>query len=49
MTRRITDDIPGWGVLFRGLVGDGSVSVSIVSVTVFSSYMTCHTKNLVFN
>lgn len=41
MTRRITDDIPGWGSLFHGLVGDGSVSVSIV----FSSYMTHHTKN----
>ncbi|KAJ1427143.1 Solute carrier family 13 [Sesbania bispinosa] len=27
MTRRITDDIPGWGSLFHGLVGDGSVSV----------------------
>ncbi|WVY94213.1 hypothetical protein V8G54_033301 [Vigna mungo] len=26
MTRRITDDIPGWGSLFHGLVGDGSVS-----------------------
>jgi sodium-dependent dicarboxylate transporter 2/3/5 len=29
MTRRISDDIPGWGVLFHGLVGDGSISVSI--------------------
>jgi len=28
MTRRITDDIPGWGTFFHGLVGDGSVSVS---------------------
>ncbi|XP_061339841.1 tonoplast dicarboxylate transporter-like [Gastrolobium bilobum] len=27
MTRRITDDIPGWGAFFHGLVGDGSVSV----------------------
>lgn len=27
MTRRITDDIPGWGSFFHGLVGDGSVSV----------------------
>lgn len=30
MTRRITDDIPGWGSLFHDLVGDGSVSVSTV-------------------
>lgn len=29
MTRSISDDLPGWGVLFRGLVGDGSISVSI--------------------
>ncbi|XP_014517146.1 tonoplast dicarboxylate transporter [Vigna radiata var. radiata] len=34
MTRRITDDIPGWGVLFHGLVGDGSVSV-MVAVLLF--------------
>ncbi|WJX27263.1 hypothetical protein P8452_16102 [Trifolium repens] len=27
MTRRISDDLPGWGVLFHGLVGDGSISV----------------------
>ncbi|KAJ1428681.1 Solute carrier family 13 [Sesbania bispinosa] len=27
MTRRISDDFPGWGVLFHGLVGDGSISV----------------------
>lgn len=32
MTRRITDDIPGWGALFDGLVGDGSVSVSSLSL-----------------
>lgn len=35
MTRRITDDIPGWGSLFHGLVGDGSVSVSTVSAIDF--------------
>ncbi|KAF7803836.1 tonoplast dicarboxylate transporter [Senna tora] len=29
MTRRITDDIPGWGALFQGRVGDGSVSIMI--------------------
>ncbi|BAT87535.1 hypothetical protein LR48_Vigan09g197800 [Vigna angularis] len=34
MTRRITDDIPGWGSLFHGLVGDGSVSV-MVAVLLF--------------
>ncbi|XP_027332121.1 tonoplast dicarboxylate transporter-like [Abrus precatorius] len=34
MTRRITDDIPGWGALFHGLVGDGSVSV-MVAVLLF--------------
>nr|AYM26550.1 tonoplast dicarboxylate transporter [Leucaena leucocephala] len=34
MTRRITDDIPGWGALFNGLVGDGSVSV-LVAVLLF--------------
>ncbi|KAK4259109.1 hypothetical protein QN277_005476 [Acacia crassicarpa] len=34
MTRRITDDIPGWGALFDGLVGDGSVSV-LVAVLLF--------------
>ncbi|XVF87857.1 hypothetical protein PTKIN_Ptkin18bG0154500 [Pterospermum kingtungense] len=27
MTRSITEDIPGWGALFHGLVGDGTVSV----------------------
>uniref|UniRef100_A0A6N2K586 Citrate transporter-like domain-containing protein n=1 Tax=Salix viminalis TaxID=40686 RepID=A0A6N2K586_SALVM len=26
MTRSITDDIPGWGALFNGLAGDGTVS-----------------------
>ncbi|TKY53952.1 Tonoplast dicarboxylate transporter [Spatholobus suberectus] len=34
MTRRITDDIPGWGSFFHGLVGDGSVSV-MVAVLLF--------------
>ncbi|XP_050920682.1 tonoplast dicarboxylate transporter [Lathyrus oleraceus] len=34
MTRRITDDIPGWGAFFNGLVGDGSVSV-MVAVLLF--------------
>ena len=29
MTRSITDDIPGWGVLFDGRAGDGTASVSI--------------------
>ena len=28
MTRSITDDIPGWGVLFNGRAGDGTVNVS---------------------
>lgn len=30
MTRSLTDDIPGWGALFGGLAGDGTVSVSVV-------------------
>jgi len=30
MTRSITDDVPGWGALFNGLAGDGTVSVSII-------------------
>ncbi|KAK7245952.1 hypothetical protein RIF29_40806 [Crotalaria pallida] len=34
MTRRITDDIPGWGTFFHGFVGDGSVSV-MVAVLLF--------------
>lgn len=29
MTKNITDDIPGWGALFNGRAGDGTVSVSI--------------------
>lgn len=28
MTRSITDDVPGWGALFHGRAGDGTVSVS---------------------
>jgi hypothetical protein len=28
MTRSLTDDIPGWGSLFHGEVGDGTVTVS---------------------
>lgn len=28
MTKNITDDIPGWGALFDGRAGDGTVSVS---------------------
>lgn len=31
MTKSITDDIPGWGVLFNGRVGDGTVSVSTIT------------------
>ncbi|KAK7303381.1 hypothetical protein RJT34_14285 [Clitoria ternatea] len=34
MTRTITDDIPGWGALFNGLLDDGSVSV-MVAVLLF--------------
>lgn len=30
MTRSITDDVPGWGALFNGRVGDGTASVRIV-------------------
>lgn len=32
MTRSITDDIPGWGALFNDRVGDGTVSVSILTL-----------------
>jgi hypothetical protein len=32
MTRSISDDLPGWGVLFHGLVGDGSISVSSIFI-----------------
>ncbi|WOK92001.1 tonoplast dicarboxylate transporter isoform X1 [Canna indica] len=31
MTRRITDNIPGWGTLFNGRVGDGTVSVMMAT------------------
>ncbi|XP_068325368.1 tonoplast dicarboxylate transporter-like isoform X1 [Pyrus communis] len=31
MTRSITEDIPGWGVLFNGRAGDGTVSVMIAT------------------
>lgn len=30
MTRRITDDTPGWGALFHGRAGDGTASVSSI-------------------
>ncbi|OMO64713.1 Sodium/sulfate symporter [Corchorus olitorius] len=32
MTRSITDDIPGWGALFNGRVGDGTVSVMMATL-----------------
>ncbi|CAM8977944.1 unnamed protein product [Rhodiola kirilowii] len=32
MTRSITDDIPGWGVLFDGRVGDGTASVMMATL-----------------
>ncbi|KAF6161930.1 hypothetical protein GIB67_014132 [Kingdonia uniflora] len=32
MTRSITDDIPGWGDLFHGNVGDGTVSVMMATL-----------------
>ncbi|KAL9251761.1 Tonoplast dicarboxylate transporter-like protein [Drosera capensis] len=32
MTRNITDDVPGWGVLFNGRVGDGTVSVMMATL-----------------
>lgn len=32
MTRSITDDIPGWGALFNGLAGDGTVSVMMATL-----------------
>ncbi|KAF7840549.1 tonoplast dicarboxylate transporter [Senna tora] len=34
MTRKISDDIPGWGVLFHDLVGDGSVCI-VVALLLF--------------
>ncbi|KAL5579728.1 hypothetical protein UlMin_012170 [Ulmus minor] len=32
MTRSITDDIPGWGVLFKDRAGDGTVSVMMATL-----------------
>ncbi|XVE50999.1 hypothetical protein DITRI_Ditri02bG0002300 [Diplodiscus trichospermus] len=32
MTRSITEDIPGWGVLFHGRAGDGTVSVMMATL-----------------
>ncbi|KAK9155393.1 hypothetical protein Sjap_002873 [Stephania japonica] len=32
MTRNITDEIPGWSVLFNGRVGDGTVSVMMATL-----------------
>ncbi|KAK4491906.1 hypothetical protein RD792_002688 [Penstemon davidsonii] len=32
MTRSITDDIPGWGSLFNGRAGDGTVSVMMATL-----------------
>ncbi|XP_010530066.1 PREDICTED: tonoplast dicarboxylate transporter [Tarenaya hassleriana] len=32
MTRSITDDIPGWGALFHGRAGDGTVSVMMATL-----------------
>ncbi|KAL3519337.1 hypothetical protein ACH5RR_017486 [Cinchona calisaya] len=32
MTRSITDDIPGWGSLFKGRAGDGTVSVMMATL-----------------
>ncbi|XP_010252673.1 PREDICTED: tonoplast dicarboxylate transporter-like [Nelumbo nucifera] len=32
MTRSITDDIPGWGALFQGRAGDGTVSVMVATL-----------------
>ncbi|KAK8575480.1 hypothetical protein V6N13_033280 [Hibiscus sabdariffa] len=32
MTRNITDDIPGWGALFHGRAGDGTVSVVMATL-----------------
>ncbi|KAI3858888.1 hypothetical protein MKX03_006957 [Papaver bracteatum] len=32
MTRSLTDDIPGWGDLFQGRVGDGTVSVMMATL-----------------
>ncbi|KAL9237037.1 hypothetical protein vseg_011627 [Gypsophila vaccaria] len=32
MTRNITDDVPGWGAIFNGKVGDGSASVLMATL-----------------
>ncbi|GAB2298961.1 hypothetical protein Dimus_033037 [Dionaea muscipula] len=32
MTRNITDDVPGWGALFQGRAGDGTVSVMMATL-----------------
>ncbi|KAF8108409.1 hypothetical protein N665_0109s0034 [Sinapis alba] len=32
MTRNITDDIPGWGCIFNGRAGDGTVSVMMATL-----------------
>ncbi|XP_068668473.1 tonoplast dicarboxylate transporter-like isoform X2 [Aristolochia californica] len=32
ITRSLTDDVPGWGVLFHGRVGDGTVSVMMATL-----------------
>lgn len=32
MTRSITDDVPGWGALFNGRVGDGTASVMMATL-----------------
>lgn len=45
MTRSLTNDIPGWGVLFDGKVGDGTVTVSapiIPYLLIIFSETTCH-------
>ena len=39
MTRSITDDIPGWGILFNGRAGDGTVSVSVSSLRLGESFL----------
>lgn len=32
MTRNLTDDVPGWGALFKGRAGDGTVSVLMATL-----------------
>ncbi|XBH99630.1 hypothetical protein VPH35_128902 [Triticum aestivum] len=32
MTRNLTDDIPGWGVLFHNQVGDGTVTIMMATL-----------------